>query len=412
MKDQQQAPVDGAPSPLGTIERRLILFFCFMAALVDGIDTQTLALAVPLMARDWGVPMAAFGSAFVAFSAGLIAGSVGAGWAADKVGRKVTLLVSVLLVGSFTSVVPLTNTVTMLSLVRLVTGAGVGGALVCIIAICTQALGREAGARAALLVYVGAPVGYLIASLAGSPLLEAGNWRSLFYIAGSLPLILGAAMYFLLPHISVAAAAEETTGSASGAKEGLFGGAQTARTLMLWVVMLLGFTATYLLINWLPSLLTLAGMTAGNAARSGSIIFVGSIIGTLAFAAVSARFPVGTLLTWTFALGMAAAVLLQFLGTASGAAALVALLILGMALIGGQIALMVFSASLYPAAYRGRGVGWAIGVGRIGSLLGPALGAGLIGWGLDNSTFLVLAGLLAACTVAVAILNFMLRPQS
>ena len=210
MMDEQQTAADHAPVPLGAVERRLILFFCFMAALVDGIDTQTLALAVPLMAREWGVPVEAFGAAFVAFSAGLIAGSVGAGWAADKVGRKITLLVSVLLVGSFTSLVPLTDTVTMLSLVRLVTGAGVGGALVCIIAICTQALGRDAGARAALLVYVGAPVGYLIASLAGAPLLESGNWRLLFYIAGILPIILGATMYFLLPQIRLAAVAEES----------------------------------------------------------------------------------------------------------------------------------------------------------------------------------------------------------
>lgn len=413
MMNERQA-ADDASLPLGVVERRLILFFCFMAALVDGVDAQTLALTVPLMAREWGAPVETFGLAFVAFSVGLIAGSVGAGWTADKVGRKITLLVSVLLVGSFTSLVPLTNTVTTLSLARLVTGAGVGGALVCIIAICTQALGREAGARAALLVYVGAPVGYLAASLGGSPLLETGNWRLLFYIAGILPIVVGVAMYFLLPQIRLAAAAGELSPGASSAsreKEGLFGGTQTARTLMLWLVMLLSFSATYLLISWLPSLLTLAGMSAANAARSGSVIFVGTIFGTLAFAAISARFSIGTLLTWAFALGTAAALLLHFLGAASGPAALVALLLLGMALIGGQIALMVFSASLYPDAYKGRGAGWAVGIGRIGSLLGPALGAVLIGWGLSNSTFLVLAGLLTACTVTIAVLNRMLRRQ-
>lgn len=385
-----------------------VLFFCFMAAFVDGIDTQTLAIAVPLIARDWNVPIAAFAPAFISFSAGLIAGSVLAGWTSDRVGSKATLLAAVLLVGLSTMIVPLTGGIAALSAVRFFGGSGVGGALVCIIAICTQLSGGAKGERMAMIVYVGAPLGYLAASLGGARLLDAGNWELLFYVSGSLPLILAVALAIALP--SVAPPSQPVAARSGLRSQGLFGGAQTARTLMLWLVMLLGFTATFLLINWLPSILTMAGLSVGDAAVSGSVIYVGSIVGTLTLAAAAARFPIGIVLSATFWLGAAAALTIHVLGPASGVPALFALTLLGIALVGGQIALMVFSASLYQPVYKGRGVGWAVGIGRIGSLLGPALGAWLIGDATSrDSIFLVLSALICACALAIGALTWLLR---
>ena len=397
-------PSNSGPQVLGL----RVLFFCFMAAFVDGIDTQTLAIAVPLISKDWGVPIAAFAPAFVSFSAGLIIGSVLAGWTSDRLGSKATLLAAVLLVGLSTMLVPLTGSVGLLSAVRFFGGSGVGGALVCIIAICTQLSGGAQGERMAMIVYVGAPLGYLVASLGGASLLDAGQWELLFYVCGSLPLILALILLFALPNIvPPSRRAADKPGSRSS---GLFGGAQTARTLMLWLVMLLGFTATFLLINWLPSILTMAGLSAGAAAVSGSVIYVGSIVGTLILAAAAARFPIGIVLSTTFSLGAASAFAIHILGPASGAPALLALTVLGIALVGGQIALMVFSASLYPPLYKGRGVGWAVGIGRIGSLLGPALGAWLIGGAASrDSIFLVLAALICACALAIVTLGWILR---
>ncbi|WP_066656965.1 MULTISPECIES: MFS transporter [unclassified Sphingomonas] len=394
---------DSASSPKLNLR---VLTFCFVAALVDGIDTQTLAIAVPLIAKDWDLPLAAFGPALVAFSAGLVVGSVLAGWAADKVGRKTTLLVAVTTVGFSTLAVPFTGGIALLSVVRFFGGAGVGGALVCIIAICTSLAAGARGSRLALVVYVGAPCGYLIASLVGSRLLASGNWPLLFIISGGITLALAVALAIMFPSLTPSASSVDKAEQQRG---GLFGHGRGVRTAMLWVAMLLGFTATFLLLNWLPSILTMAGLSAADAAVSGSVIYVGSIIGTLGFAAAAARWSVGPILGALYALGTVAALVIHVLGPASGWVASAGLLILGIAVIGGQIALMVFSASFYPPQFQGRGVGWAIGVGRLGSLLGPALGAALISSAASrDSVFLVLGALVGACTVVIAILSWML----
>lgn len=396
---------DQAP-PLGM----RILGFCFLAALVDGVDTQTLAIAIPLMAPDWGLPLAAFGPAFVAFSAGLAVGSVLAGWASDRLGGKTTLMTAVTAVGLSTILVPFTGNVPWLSVVRFFGGAGVGGALVCIIAICTGLASGKSGSRSALIVYVGAPSGYLIASLVGSRLLASGEWQLLFFISGAVTLVLAAAMAIWLPHILAPASPVQVTTKLRG---GLFGPGQTVATLGLWVAMLLGFTATYLLLNWLPSILTMAGLSAAEAAWSGSVIYVGSILGTLGFAAAATRWSVGPILAVIYALGTVAAFMVHVLGPAGGWQASLGLLVVGIAVIGGQIALMVFSASLYPPQFQGRGTGWAIGIGRLGSLAGPALGALLIGKAATrDSVFVALGWIIFGCTVAIVALVWLLRRRA
>lgn len=404
-------PPRGIAAELASIDMR-ILAFCFLAALVDGMDTQTLAIALPLIARDWSEPLASFGPALVAFSAGLVAGSVAAGWASDKLGRRPTLLIAVTAVGLSTLLVPLTGSIGWLSVVRFVSGCGVGGALVCIIAICTGLVAGNRGSRLALVAYIGAPSGYLIASLGGSRLLATGNWQLLFWASGIITLVLSIVMFLALPDIrrTPAAPPVERVGKQG---LGLFSRGQTAVTLLLWVAMLLGFTATYLLLNWLPSILTLAGRSAADAAVTGSVIYVGSILGTLGFAAAALRWPVGPVLAIVYALGTAAAFVVHALGPASGVIASVGLLMLGISVIGGQIALMIFAASLYPPEFRGRGTGWAIGIGRLGSLLGPALGAVLIGSVASrNGIFLALGLIIAACTIAIGLLAWRAGRQS
>lgn len=403
---ESPAAPEPAPDRLGF----RILAFCFLAAFVDGIDTQTLAIAVPLIARDWGMPLSSFAPAFASFSAGLVVGSILAGWTSDKVGLKQTLLAAVLAVGISTLLVPLTSGIAGVSAVRFFGGAGVGGAMVVIVAICAQLSGGARGGRMAMIAYIGAPLGYLAASLGGARLLDAGDWEMLFYVSGALPLVLAGVMAFALPPMAAPARPQAPHGPAAPRAEGLFGGRQTARTLLLWLLMLLGFTAVYLLINWLPSLLTIAGLSAGDAAVTGSVVYVGSIIGTLAIFAASARVSISTLLTVTFALGTISALVIHVIGAASGVPALVALTVLGLALGGGQIALMIFSASLYEPEFKGRGVGWANGVGRLGSMLGPVLGGWLIASPLlSGSIFTVLAAFSTVCAAGVAILGLLMK---
>lgn len=388
---------------------RRVIVLCLLAAFVDGIDTQLVAIAVPLIARDWALPVTSFAPVFAAFSAGLVIGSVVAGWSSDKLSLKTTLLAAVTVVGLSTLAVPFTGSIASLGSVRFVGGAGIGGAMVTIVAICTRVGTGGNGERMALFVYIGAPLGYLAASLGFAPLLDAGLWKPLFFIGAGITLAMVAAMAIGLPSIERVERplARSENCSPTG---GLFGGLQTARTILLWAIMLIGFTATYLLINWLPSILTQAGLSAGDAAISGSVVYVGSIVGTLAIAAVSGRYHVSKVLPLTFLLGTVAALVIQAIGPASGAPALAVLTVLGLAVVGGQIALMVLSASLYDERYRGRGIGWANGFGRTGSLAGPALGGFLLNSSaLSDKIFLALAMLVGLCGAGTAALGVLMR---
>ena len=76
--------------------------------------------------------------------------------------------------------------------------------------------------------------------------------------------------------------------------------------------------------------------------------------------------------------------------------------IIGFFTYGSLIGLYALAAQQYPASARSTGVGWAIGVGRIGSIVGPYAAGLMIGWGWERSTYyLVLAAPLVAGAATV-----------
>jgi AAHS family 4-hydroxybenzoate transporter-like MFS transporter len=74
----------------------------------------------------------------------------------------------------------------------------------------------------------------------------------------------------------------------------------------------------------------------------------------------------------------------------------------GFCVIGGQMSLNVLAAELYPTSMRATGIGWALGFGRIGSIIGPMAGGLLMAYGLDTASLFAVSaipGLAAAAFV-------------
>jgi len=60
-------------------------------------------------------------------------------------------------------------------------------------------------------------------------------------------------------------------------------------------------------------------------------------------------------------------------------------LVIGILFQGGFTGLYAVAAKVYPASFRSTGVGWAIGLGRTGAVIGPGVAGFLIAAGFDMS---------------------------
>ena len=85
----------------------------------------------------------------------------------------------------------------------------------------------------------------------------------------------------------------------------------------------------------------------------------------------------------------------------------------GRFLLGGQVGLNALAGTLYPTFIRSTGAGWALGVGRVGSILGPAIGGVLIALKLPTPMLFLCAAIPAACcAVTVYLLRRIVRTDA
>jgi AAHS family 4-hydroxybenzoate transporter-like MFS transporter len=170
-------------------------------------------------------------------------------------------------------------------------------------------------------------------------------------------------------------------------------------TLLLWVAFFMGLLDIYFLANWLPTVLNDLGASVSEAVLIGSLLQIGGVVGTFALGSVVDRFSFHALgLTYFVGVFAVAAI-----GQVGHSATLVSLAIFaaGFCIIGGQIAANGLTAGYYPTAVRATGVGWALGVGRIGSIVGPLVGGLLLGAKWSTASVFLAAAAAALCAALV-----------
>src|SRR5262245_32005995 len=111
--------------PLGRFQLRVIVL-CGLVAMADGFDTQAIGFVAPLIAKDFGVPVASFGPVFGAGLLGLTIGALLFGPAADRYGRKKMVLFCTALFGVFAFLTAWATSTPALFVMRLLTGIGLG----------------------------------------------------------------------------------------------------------------------------------------------------------------------------------------------------------------------------------------------------------------------------------------------
>jgi AAHS family 4-hydroxybenzoate transporter-like MFS transporter len=416
--------------------------FCAFVAMIDGFDTQAIALAAPQISRIWLVEPAMFGGVFASGLLGALVGALAFGVAADRVGRKPGLLVAILLFSVVTLATPFTHTLTELALVRFVTGIGLGGALPGVIAVTSEYSPAHRRATIVSLMFCGFPLGAVAGGLLAANLIPTHGWTVLFYIGGIVPLLLLPAIAVFVPesvrflalrgrHEEAEAILRRMNGlegwdrEASGAstdgagsnKAGsipaLFKGGRALGTLILSVTFLLSLMLAYFLVNWLPLLAQQAGVGMKNAVLGVAALNLGAIFGCLVIGRLADRqgpaLPIGC----AYAAGGAAIAMIGQ-SAESGSLLLTLCFVAGALSIGAQMCVVALGAIFYDTAMRATGVGWMMGTGRIGAILGPILGGVLIARGFSASSLFVIAGgiSLLAALGAFAMGWFVLRPAA
>lgn len=404
-------PQTSAASPAVAPARWTVLVLCFLTILLDGFDTTSIGFVVPTLVKAWGLPPQAFTPAFVMTSLGAVVGYLASGHLSQRWGRRGAVLASVALFALGTLFTALVSTVAELAVLRLITGAGLGAALPACLSLSVEGFDPRRREVVTVAVAAGLGVGVTIAGLSGGALVGHYGWPSVFVVGGVVPLLLLPVLWWQLP--ADAAPAEGAVRGATGraddaAVRHLFEGPLRWKTVLLWSFSFLVFTAMYALTFWVPTLLASFGFSPEKAPLGSAAIGAGGFVAGLVLVPLTAWFGARRVLGVAMCGGVALIVTLSRAELAPGVV-LFTLGALGGCLISGTLGQSVLAVAMYPAASRTAGVGWSAALGRIGSIVGPAVGGALISIGQSPREVLFTLCLPIA---AAALVAFAMKPPA
>jgi len=417
--------------PLGALQIRIV-GLCTLVALLDGLDLQSIGLAAPGIAADLHIQQHWLSAVFSAALAGLALGAFGFGVLADRVGRKAVLIGATACFGIFTICTALAPSFAVLLVFRFLAGLGLGGAMPSFISLTSEYCPRRLRAVIVALLWAGFPLGGFVGGLLASRIIPAYGWQSVFWVGGVLPLVLCFVLVFALPEsvgFLVASAAppekiasllrrafpsvfvppdavfvldEERAHGVSVAQ--LFAAGRAAGTVLLWISFFIAFMMLVTNSAWAPTLLKREGIGIKEASLAMAAFNLGSVIATSFAGWLISRAGAAVILPLVM---LGSAVSMALVGYAAPSVGLVILLqgLFGLFMGGGSSGLIALAAIYYPTAIRSTGVGWAMGMGRVGSFSGPLAVGSLVGLGLSTAVIFVaiaVPALLAVATTAAA----------
>jgi AAHS family 4-hydroxybenzoate transporter-like MFS transporter len=433
MTDSQASvsPIDVAgyidQQPVGSFQFKLLLT-CAAVLFLDGFDTTAIGYVAPSLAKEWGLTKAALGPVFSAGLFGLMIGALTLGPLADRVGRKKIIIFSTLAFGIGTLVTAFIQDVNTLLVIRFLTGLGLGGAMPNTVAMTSEFNPHRRRATMVMIMFCGFSLGAALGGLLAAALIPQFGWRSVFVVGGAAPLMLVPILALRLPEsvrflaltgqanarVAELLAAINPKGMFAPGTQfvvhepalagmpvlHLFRDGRTLVTVLLWVVFFMSLLDLYFLANWLPTVLNDLGASVSTAALIGSMLQVGGVVGTFALGSVIDRFSFRALALVYFIAVFAIGAIGQ-LGH-SIVFVTMAIFAAGFCTVGGQIAANALAAGFYPTSVRSTGVGWALGIGRVGSIIGPLVGGALMTAKWSTGSVFMAAASAAFCAALAA----------
>jgi len=390
---------------VGAFQLKLIIW-SVMLAMIDGYDIGAIAFAAPSLIKEWHVAPRDLAIVLSASNFGVLFGSQIFGWIGDRYGRKTALISANLLFGLFTFFAAYATNLTELSELRFVAGLGIGGVIPNLVSINAESAPRNMRATLAIIATGLVPLGGALAGFASAALVPTYGWQILFEIGGIVPIVFALLAIFGLPEsIKFMAIHEsqrpkmlallkairpdftappnarfviEDEKQSPSNPLNLFRDGLATITPLTWLMFACNLMGYFFLISWTPTLLGAAHVPPQTAALAGAALQVGGTVGSL-------------MLCWWLQRARFAAIAIMFLvavpivssigyaGLSSTTALILITFFAGFIVLGIQSGINVVGAMIYPTSLRANGSGWQLGIGRLGAIAGPLIGALFVG---------------------------------
>ncbi|MFB6556318.1 MFS transporter [Streptomyces sp. NPDC056405] len=349
---------------------------------IEGYDLFILGAVGPsLLAHpDWDVTKSTLGLLGSLTALGMPLGSIAAGWAGDLWGRRLPMVISLAWLSLWMLLSAVAGSLELFAATRFATGIGLGALIPLVTAYVSES---ATPARRSLQVgtaLTGVAIGGIATGILGRALLPTWDFRSLF-LFGVLPLVLVPVVWRLVPakaedapEPEAAATTPELSDEGRDVSANRLGQLLTPQyrraTLLFWAATFTGLVLVYGAGTWLPTLMVKAGYDLSSSLEFAIAFNAGAVIGTIGAAVIADR---GFLKAATVTSFVLAAVAMITLSTPqSRPVLLIASAVAGLGALGTQNLVNIFVARSYPAHLRGTGLGFSLGVGRIGAIVGPS----------------------------------------
>jgi MFS transporter, AAHS family, 4-hydroxybenzoate transporter len=416
-----------------------IFILCGLCLIMDGFDVQALGYLAPAIIKDWSIRQAQMGPVLSAALVGILVGSLFFSMLADKIGRRPVLIFTTLFFAAVTLMTARAGSIAELRTIRFLAGVGLGGIMPNSVALVGEYSPKRLRILMIIVVTNGFNLGAVIAGLVAAWMIPSFGWRSVFYVGGAIPLVIGVLMTAALPEslqflalrgkgseklgkwikrldpsVSVSSTTkyilrEQKSGGVPIVR--LFSEGRAAGTALLWVINFMNLLNLYFLASWLPTVVSAAYGSVRNAALVGTTLQIGGVLGTFLFSWLVERIGFIPVLGAAFS---AACLAIALIGQPALPLTFlfVIVFVAGLCVVGGQGAVNALAATYYPTNLRSTGVGSGLGVGRIGGIAGPYIAGALIGIGwMPRELFYAAAVPALVSAVTMFSLHWVMKPQ-
>jgi MFS transporter, AAHS family, 4-hydroxybenzoate transporter len=375
---------------------------CLLVLFFEGYDVPAMSYATPALIEAWHVRAPQFTPAVTVGGIGMLLGALCAGVLGDRIGRKPVLIACVATFGLFSLLTARATGLESLAVLRFLTCIGLGGGVPLATALATDSAPLRNPRRFVILTSIGLPIGGTAGGFVARPFATSFGWEAIFLAGGLLPLLLVPVLIIFLPE-SLAFRAEATSARRASPLE-LFRHGLALRTGAIWIANLGNLLSLFLLLLWLPAMLYSQGVSPSDAIFVTTMFAFGTILGAAIAAPLADRLGVERVIASVLILGACCTLLIGSLALPLDGLCVV-IIGAGMGTGGCQPGINAISGALYPAHIRSTGAGWALGVGRVGQIVGPLVGGLLLGLGWQpRATFLVASGPAFCVALAMATL--------
>jgi benzoate transport len=416
-------------APMSPLQVLIVAVTIALNAL-DGFDVLSISYASPGIAKEWGINQAGLGFVLSMELIGMAFGSIIIGRVADRIGRRPTMLMCLVLMSIGMTMATTAGNVTVLSLWRVLTGLGIGGMLAAINAVSSEFSNERRKHLSVSLMSIGYPLGAVFGGLGAAELLKTHDWRSVFYLGAAVTVTLIPVVFFTIPESVHWLARKQPAGALekinramarmghqaiaalpvipASAKVGsgdIFGPAMIGTTVLVTLAYFFHIVTFYYIVKWVPKIVVDMGFVPSSAARVLMWTNVGGALGGTVLGLLTLRYSVKAL---TITVMVLSTVAVSIFGQSPADLQTLALICAtcGFFINAGINGLYAIIAQAFPTHVRASGTGFAIGAGRGGSVLAPIIAGFLFqgGFSLPTVSFALGAG-----SILGAVMLFMLK---